>query len=137
MSRLVHPRGPRAAAALVALLCTAGVLWNLIRLLPSPADHGLLGWLLLFFGTPGVLAWWFVLRGHIAESRALIRSGCLGAFALGGVAFLAGFIGPIIIWPEANQGPLLGIFVTGPLGAAVGAGLGVLVAASRHRRRRS
>ena len=36
------------------------------------------------------------------------------------VGFAIGFYGPIFMSPDANQGPLLGIFVTGPLGAVVG-----------------
>lgn len=39
---------------------------------------------------------------------------------LGIIGFLGGFIGPIIVTPEANQGPLLGIFITGPLGFTLG-----------------
>jgi hypothetical protein len=39
----------------------------------------------------------------------------------GAVGFLAGFLGPIVLNPEANQGPLLGIFITGPLGLLFGA----------------
>lgn len=31
-----------------------------------------------------------------------------------------GFIGPIIFAPGANQGPLLGIFITGPPGFMAG-----------------
>ena len=34
---------------------------------------------------------------------------------IGAVGFIIGFIGPLVISPEANQGPLLGIFITGPL----------------------
>ncbi|GDY18327.1 hypothetical protein LBMAG55_16500 [Verrucomicrobiota bacterium] len=44
----------------------------------------------------------------------------LGASILGGIGFLGGFFGPMIFKPEANQGPLLGIFITGPLGAVLG-----------------
>ncbi len=44
-----------------------------------------------------------------------------GALALGGLGFAAGFFGPMFLAPEANQGPLLGIFITGPLGAVLGA----------------
>jgi len=47
---------------------------------------------------------------------------------VGGLAFVSGFIGPIIFMPNANQGPLLGIFITGPLGIIVGTILGVLTA---------
>jgi hypothetical protein len=44
----------------------------------------------------------------------------LWPIAFGGVGFLAGFMGPIAFNPEANQGPLLGIFITGPGGVALG-----------------
>jgi len=39
---------------------------------------------------------------------------------LGIIGFLGGFIGPVIFTPEANQGPLLGIYITGPLGFVLG-----------------
>src|SRR5215471_1836644 len=45
---------------------------------------------------------------------------------LGVVGFLCGFVGPIILAPDANQGPMLGIFITGPGGAIAGAILGAL-----------
>ncbi|HEY2149143.1 MAG TPA: hypothetical protein VGH32_14480, partial [Pirellulales bacterium] len=48
------------------------------------------------------------------------------ALVVGFVSFLAGFIGPMIVTPDANQGPLLGIFFTGPLGFIVGAVAGML-----------
>jgi len=47
------------------------------------------------------------------------------AMVVGGVAFAAGFFGPILLAPGANQGPLLGIFITGPLGFVVGLAWGV------------
>ncbi len=34
--------------------------------------------------------------------------------------FIAGFLGPLYFAPSANQGPLLGIFFTGPFGAVLG-----------------
>ena len=43
------------------------------------------------------------------------------------VGFAAGFFGTIIFSPDANQGPLLGIFITGPGGAALGLALGLVV----------
>ena len=46
---------------------------------------------------------------------------------LGVVGFLCGFVGPILLAPEANQGPLLGIFITGPGGALAGVILGSIV----------
>jgi hypothetical protein len=47
--------------------------------------------------------------------------------ALGGAGFVAGFFGPIALNPDANQGPLVGIFVTGPLGVLAGLTLGVVL----------
>jgi hypothetical protein len=49
-----------------------------------------------------------------------------GALILGGIGFVGGFFGPILLTPEANQGPLLGIFITGPLGFVLGGFLGAL-----------
>ncbi len=53
----------------------------------------------------------------------------IGAFLLGGIGFIAGFFGLIIFRPDANQGPLLGIFFTGPivfvLGLIAGAVYGI------------
>ena len=37
------------------------------------------------------------------------------------IGFIGGFFGPILLDPGANQGPLLGIFFTGPPGFIVGA----------------
>lgn len=44
-----------------------------------------------------------------------------GAIGLGVIGFLAGFVGPLIFMPDANQGPLLGILITGPGGVVLGA----------------
>src|SRR2546427_8984565 len=38
----------------------------------------------------------------------------------GGIGFAAGFFGPIVLNPEANQGPLVGIFISGPVGVFLG-----------------
>ncbi|HET6465726.1 MAG TPA: hypothetical protein VFH55_08980 [Nitrospiria bacterium] len=64
--------------------------------------------------------------------HGLVSSIFYGAVVLGGIGFSAGFFGPIIFTPEANQGPLLGIFITGPLGFLLG-GLGGLVYGLMHR----
>jgi len=61
--------------------------------------------------------------------------GFFGAVGLGFISFLAGFVGPIILTPEANQGPLLGIFITGPLGTIVGGIIGAIYGAVRQPRK--
>ena len=46
---------------------------------------------------------------------------CLtGGIIIGSIGFLGGFIGPMIFRPDANLGPLLGIFFTGPIGFLMG-----------------
>ena len=83
-------------------------------------------------GTLAVLCWWFALRGHLAESRRHMKLVVIGGFVLGGIAFAVGFFGPILWAPDANQGPLLGIFITGPLGFVVGCAAGWLYARIRQ-----
>jgi len=50
----------------------------------------------------------------------------LWALVLGGVGFAAGFFGPMVLRPDANQGPMVGIFITGPGGALLGLLLGTV-----------
>src|SRR5882672_3646951 len=40
---------------------------------------------------------------------------------IGGAGFAAGFFGPMIFAPDANQGPLVGILMSGPGGVVLGA----------------
>ncbi|HEY6859360.1 MAG TPA: hypothetical protein VI358_06200 [Pseudolabrys sp.] len=55
-----------------------------------------------------------------ASERDKLKRTLLIGLVVGALAFAAGFISPIIITPEANQGPLLGIFITGPAGFVFG-----------------
>ena len=56
---------------------------------------------------------------------------CWAAVA-GAIGFCGGFLGPMILTPGANQGPLLGLFITGPLGF-IGGGVAGLVVVLRRR----
>ena len=60
-----------------------------------------------------------------------------GAVAVGLIGFIGGFYGPLILAPEANQGPLLGIFITGPLGMIVGAALGAAIGIRHESKRKA
>jgi hypothetical protein len=75
--------------------------------------------------TLAALCWWFALRGGRAASRAAIGATWKGGVWVGVPSFALGFIGPVLIWPDGNLGPLLGILLTGPLGFVCGA-LGAL-----------
>ena len=73
-------------------------------------------------------------RDETAGWGTAFAYGIAGAVIVGFPSFLAGFIGPIIFTPEANQGPLLGMFITGPAGAVVGFIAGALFS-QRHKRK--
>jgi hypothetical protein len=64
--------------------------------------------------------------------RSILASVFRGALIVGAIGFCAGFVGPMVFAPDANQGPLLGIFITGPLGALIGA-IGGFVQGIRRR----
>jgi hypothetical protein len=55
------------------------------------------------------------------------------AATLGAIGYACGFYGPIFLNPEANLGPLLGIFFSGPLGLGFGLALGLGAAILRLR----
>jgi hypothetical protein len=71
-------------------------------------------------------------RTESGDMTPLFAAG-LGAATVGACGFAIGFVGPMILAPDANQGPLLGIFITGPLGAVLGAFGGYLVGRRRAR----
>jgi hypothetical protein len=99
--------------------------------------------MLLFFGND-----WIgnitALIVAVAVARHLWRSGTgsvapagyivYGALLFGGVGFAAGFYGPMLLAPAANQGPLLGIIITGPAGLLAGAAAGFIYGRTRTRR---
>jgi hypothetical protein len=85
----------------------------------------------LFVLMPWVSLWAIVRYGPI-ENRWWRGETPIGfALFVGGISFLAGFVGPMILAPGANQGPLLGILITGPVGLVVGLLWGMLRAARR------
>ena len=68
------------------------------------------------------LLWWGM--GH--AQPGLFTCMTLGALQLGAAGFALGFFGPLLLMPEANQGPLLGLFISGPLGVLCGLLAGAL-----------
>ncbi|MBS0393672.1 MAG: hypothetical protein JSR54_03555 [Proteobacteria bacterium] len=61
-----------------------------------------------------------VWRALGSADAGIVRSITTGALLVGAIGFSAGFFGPMIFSPDANQGPMLGIFITGPLGFLAG-----------------
>ena len=69
--------------------------------------------------------------GASDEMRQRVAYALRWAFGVGAVGFSLGFFGPMLFAPGANQGPLLGIFITGPLGFASGLVWGLIVGRRR------
>ncbi|HEX2452003.1 MAG TPA: hypothetical protein VHJ69_12710 [Gemmatimonadales bacterium] len=65
--------------------------------------------------------WWF---SH--------RVGLYGV-TLGAIGFALGFFGPMLLAPTSGNGPLLGIFITGPVGFLAGACWGIWKEWERRR----
>ena len=124
---------------MTALRVVAGILATLLTLLALLAlrqllahSTGLLGVIVTSCAAAlAVVTGWFAARGHRAASRVAMGITCLGGSIGGGVAFTAGFFGPMFLSPNSNQGPLLGVFVTGPIGFILGLVTGFLW--SQHR----
>jgi hypothetical protein len=97
---------------------------------PGPSEVG--GTLGMIVGATGGACLGAFLVGRPAVAGWCLLSAC----GVGIAAFLAGFIGPILTAPDSPQGPLLGIFFTGPLGFLIGAivGLGVGLAKEREKK---
>jgi hypothetical protein len=90
-------------------------------------QHGQLdGWIFwvpitLSFLTMGLLWWWTALGGAQPATRARIGNSWRIGWIVGAVGLALGFVGPLLVTPSANLGPLLGILITGPGGFVLGA----------------
>jgi len=69
----------------------------------------------------GVVVGLYVWRTSASISHGPVSFAGVGAVVLGGLGCLVDFLGPMLLVPDGNQGPLLGIFITGPAGAVIGA----------------
>jgi hypothetical protein len=106
--------------------------WLALRNLSLPTRDGWIFWVpgCLWVLTMGVLCFWSTLSGQRPASRASIRASWRAGWIAGAVGLAIGFFGPLVIYPKANLGPLLGILISGPLGFVVGVvGAGVVRAA--------
>lgn len=96
--------------------------WMLLILFTFILPDGLSGWIAMGAALAcGGAAGWYLWTSSESLSQGLVRLVAKGALYTGGIGFVLGFFGPMIIAPDANQGPMLGIFITGPLGFLLGA----------------
>jgi hypothetical protein len=116
-----------SAALGTALLGFAGWLAWLNLRLPSRSDWIFWAPVALCVTTMGLLCWWTALGGQEPATRARVQASWRGGWLVGMAGFVIGFLGPLLVMPRANLGPLLGILITGPLAFVLGAlGGGVL-----------
>ncbi|HEU4940487.1 MAG TPA: hypothetical protein VFT97_02620 [Candidatus Eisenbacteria bacterium] len=121
----------RIAVGIVAALLTVYAVVGITGLMKG---FDLIGAMLVALAaTLAWLGWWFVIRGWRAV-QARLKWAVLGGIVVGGVGFIIGFFGPLLWAPDANQGPLLGIFITGPIGFIVGAVAGAILGKSPRKR---
>ena len=120
---------------IVVFLTTAVACYTLLWLVVGfvyPSDiHPLFGILGSLFAT-AVFTYFTCLRSTAFPSTRLAAV-ALGAFVTAGITFTAGFFGPMLITPDSLHAPLLGIFLTGPLGFLFGAVGGFIYWSARHR----
>jgi hypothetical protein len=110
--------------------------WLTLRNLSLSTHSGFIFWvpITLWLLTMGVLCLWSAVLGEQPASRASVGASWRMGWIVGGVGLAIGFVGPLVIYPKSNLGPLLGILLTGPLGFVVGAvGAGVVRAAQGSR----
>ncbi len=79
-----------------------------------------------------VLVGWYTWKLVAGEKMGVGISALCGALMLGGLGFIIGFLGPMVLMQDTHQGPMIGIFIMAPFGAIVGAAGGYIFA-SRQR----
>lgn len=118
----------RRVFAVLAFFGTFFVVWMLMLVMPF-GDQAWIGSVVALAASAYVSR--TVWNGTAEGSTPVAVMAGLGAAILGGLGFVAGFFGPMILAPQANQGPLLGLFITGPAGVVIGAIAGALYARRR------
>jgi hypothetical protein len=121
--------GRLVVSAVVLLAVYFFSYWLLfVQLFP---DSDLIAPNILALLTAAGAAFW-IWRALGAAEAGILATAAAWAAIVGALGFCGGFFGPMILAPGANQGPLLGLFITGPLGF-IGGGLCGLIYAYWHR----
>ena len=128
--------GRRLGMAVLGGALGGFAVWLTLRNLSLSTHSGFIFWvpITLWLLTMGVLCLWSAVSGDQAVSRASIGASWRVGWMVGGIGLAIGFVGPLVIYPKSNLGPLLGILFTGPAGFVVGAlGAGVVRAVQGAR----
>jgi hypothetical protein len=113
----------RLGMAMLSGVLGALAIWLTLRNLSLSTRAGFIFWvpITLWILSMSVLCLWSAVAGDQAASRASIGASWRVGWMAGGIGLAIGFVGPLVIYPKASLGPLLGILLTGPLGFVVGA----------------
>jgi hypothetical protein len=118
----------RLALAVLAFFGTFFIVWMLVLVMLS-GDQAWVGSFVALAASIYVAR--NVWNGTAEGSTSVSVMAGLGAVIVGGLGFVLGFFGPMILAPGANQGPMLGLFITGPAGVVIGAIAGAVYAMRR------
>ena len=114
-----------ALSAFVFLAVYLFSFWVVFALI-FPAGIEWLATFAAFLAASAASSW--IWRTVGTDNSLVFQTALRWALIAGGFGFCAGFFGPLIIYPEANLGPLLGIFITGPFGFVAGGIAGLVYA---------
>jgi hypothetical protein len=80
-----------------------------------------------------ILVAWYTWKLVSGEKMGTGVSVLCGALMLGGLGFIIGFLGPMILVKDTSQGAFVGIFITAPLGVILGAMGGYIYATKQNK----
>jgi hypothetical protein len=103
--------------------------WLALRNLSMPSNDAWMFWVPItsWLATMALLCLWSAVDGHRPYTRARIEASWSAGLLVGGVGLALGFVGPLVLTPKANLGPLLGLLITGPVGFVLGALVGAVI----------
>jgi hypothetical protein len=117
------------ARAIVSVVAFAAVYFIsywlfFVQVLPDSLAWAQTGGALFLAMTLGWLIWFQMGK----SSRGVPGTALVWSAVAGAIGFAGGFFGPMIFDPDAHQGPMLGLFITGPLGFIGGGICGAIYA---------
>ncbi|MDH7445857.1 hypothetical protein [Aquimarina sp. 2201CG14-23] len=81
-----------------------------------------------------ILSMMLVYKKTIHISNDLATHIVVGGFIVGPIVFFLDYFVPVIITPTSHQGPLIGVFIAGPIGFVVGLISGLIYWKTRGKR---
>jgi hypothetical protein len=127
VSRMSRP--VRLTLAALAFFGALFLAWLLLLVMPLGEQDWLRSLIALAAASHAARTVW---KGTAEGSTSVAMTAGLGAVIVGGLGFVLGFFGPMLLAPGANQGPMLGLFITGPAGVVIGAVAGAVYARRRQ-----